>query len=200
MKRLLLTLFSLALVGCIEPNSILLLNAEHLDNDCSASGTYIYGGTVEAGTSNYYVAFDIQSELDNTDITVNGLVINPGSRNDYIAQVAILNYVNASTGASLGIPEQHISMSAVIPAHARAGDNWIMLNLLNPTVAGMIAAAGQVAVQVHLSGRLASANTALMTNTVQFPLTVYTFDPVSCTQPLPADAPCGNIHQDIVCN
>ncbi len=196
MKRLLLILPVLALsAGCVEPTSVLLLNAHTLDATCVPTEVQIYAGTVMAGTNNYYVAFDVQSELDPEPITVGGATINPGSRNDYIAQTAVLNYVNASTGASLGIPEQHIAMSAVIPAGAKAGDSWIELNLLNATVAGSIATAGQIAVQIHLMGRLASANTILETNTVQFPLTVYSGGTCSA----PASAPCGNISQDVTC-
>src|SRR5512145_1388307 len=100
MKRLLLILSALALsAGCVEPNSVLLLNAQVLDPTCTPTGTQIYAGSVMAGTGNYFVAFEVQSELDNTDITVNGTVVNPGSRNDYVAQFAVLNYVNASSGA-----------------------------------------------------------------------------------------------------
>ncbi len=196
MKRLLLILSSLALAaGCVEPNSILLLNAEVLDDTCTPTGDQIYAGTVMAGTSNYYAAFEVQSELSADDITVNGSIVNPASRNDYVASTAVLDYFNAA-GASLGIPTQHIAMSTIVPAGASAGESWIVLNLLNATVASSIATVGQVAVQVYLQGRLLSGNTILETNRVQFPLTVYSGG--TCVGP--ADAPCGNTSQDIVCN
>jgi len=206
MNRTLVALAFLVAAGCApSPQSILLLSNRMLDSKCAPQTLFLTAGSVNAlVTDRYLAAFQIQSEMSPDPVTINGQVVTPGSRNDYIVARKVMHYDQVSGGAisPLGVPDQTISLYFVVPAGASATDTYVAMDLLTPDVATALAGRGagtfQIQVTVHLEGALVNGET-MSSSSATFPITVRNAAapvcPVGTTLQAP-DAPCGNVGQD----
>jgi len=180
----------LALAACSsDPLNVVVLSARAPGDKCDYSddSKYVSSGSVdfrpykigpgsgEFQTTNFYQVFSWSSNLQKIPLTVNGQVVDPGSGNDFITDIAVYSY-RLSDGSAT-IPDQIENLHAIAPAGADPTKNSVPANLIQPGAAAILdpiltPVTKTLLVTFHYEGQT-TAGASLHTNDVSFPLFVY---------------------------
>ncbi len=203
MKRLLIVASVASMVvGCSSPESgVRLLNAHLFDATCEIdTDVSISRGSLDISASTAYnVAFDIESDLTQTETSVGGQVLQPANQNNFFVQEVVYKYSSEPTQA---FPEERVNAHFVVSAGSTEG-SFMTVNLIQSQASELLLASvpagGQMRILVtfHLEGEFASGKSA-KTNEVSYPILIYNSGFTGCpgSTVAPTGAPCGNTGQD----
>lgn len=202
MKR---TLTVIAIAGwvaaCSSPeSSVRLLNGFALspgatDGACERQEIGQYRGSLDiSAISSYLLSFGTESDFEDINTTVSGRVIADGSRNNFIAEQLVFNYASEP---SLPFEEERVNMHFVIEPGATGADSFIIVDLMAPKAAELlrnnvpVGGSYELQVSFYVRGKTA-AGAELETNTVNYPISVYSTGFQGCPAgDFALNGPCG---------